>query len=538
MRRTCAVIGVLFAFAVVVGGELYRENSLSGLVSSPMHVLGQLALALVAGLAAAAFTCACIVAQRRLSQRGAKPAWAFFTTWRGALVVWVVMFALWLPCLFAYWPGSFAYDIPTQTDYIASGHWTTQQPPLHTLIWAVLLNLEGFLSLRAITWYALFQMAFLSAAFACVLTFLARRGTSRVLWTCALVFFALNPVMALFSITPVKDVLLAGALCLLSIGVVQLVSDPDAFFGSKARCAGFGACLVMCCLLRTNMLVAVVLFAIAFIAVCRKRRLATAVLLGAPLLVTLAIVGPGYSAAGITAGSSAIASVPFQQVVNVVRNHEAELSEEELAIVDAVIPVDTAIERYNPRFADSVVRLFKGKTTGVSAMRDEIADFAQLWISFIGRYPLDCFDAFLSLNVPYWYPFASTPDPYSQRAYIETEVWKATDNYEIELDSLAPALHSVYERVADYSALNNPVCGLLFSPSSVIWVLLVCTGMLYCSGSRRRALLCLLPLVFWLSFMIGPVSNMRYVFPLFSLYPLLMCAALQPTSIFSKGRPW
>ena len=59
--------------------------------------------------------------------------------------------------------------------------------------------------------------------------------------------------------------------------------------------------------------------------------------------------------------------------------------------------------------------------------------------------------------------------------------------------------------------------------------------LLYNSGSRRNALLATLPLLFWLSFLIGPVSNMRYMFPLFCLYPLLTCAALQPGLVFSKA---
>jgi len=101
----------------------------------------------------------------------------------------------------------------------------------------------------------------------------------------------------------------------------------------------------------------------------------------------------------------------------------------------------------------------------------------------------------------------------------------------VEPASLLPGLRDAYERVADYSALDNPVAGIVFSPSSALWVIVMATYLLYASGSRRRALLVMLPLLFWLSFLIGPVSNMRYMFPLFCLYPLLVAAALQPNAI-------
>ena len=283
------------------------------------------------------------------------------------------------------------------------------------------------------------------------------------------------------------------------------------------------------------MMVAMVVFAIIVLVAFKDIRKRMAVLMGAPLLVAVLIMGPGYSIAHISPGSSAIASLPFQQVVNVVRNHASELRAEEVATVESILPLDEAVQDYNPRFADSVVRLFKGKSSGASSLANELIAVGKLWIAWGVRYPGDYVDSFLALNVPYWYPFAHTPDPYSERAYIETDIWRESEYYPVTLDSKAPALYDTYERVADFSALSNPVTRLVFSPSSVIWVVLISFVMLYNSERRRNALVCVLPLLFWASFMIGPVSNMRYVFPLFCLYPLLICAALQPYALFAPA---
>lgn len=532
-RRGSIVVGFLFAFAVVVGGEVYRSNSVAGLAESPGRVLTGIALAAIACVAAAAVALLLTGAQKKL--RAVKAAPAVLGTRKAALVIGAVIFLCWLPCLLAYWPGLLTYDLPTQTDFIASGRWTTQQPPLHTLVWALFLQLEGFCGLHAITWYSLAQMAFLAASFAAVLSFLAKRGVSLALWVIAFAFFALNPVVALFAITPVKDALLAGALSLVLVGLAQVVADPSVFMQSKGRLIGLVAGIIACCLLRSNMLVAFVAFGIIATVVLKESRKTVALVIGIPIALAAVVIGPGYALAGITPGSSAVASVPFQQVANVVRNHGPELSEEEIATIDAVLPVDLISERYNPRFADSVVRLFKGKESGAAALRDELSKLTFLWPQLIARYPLDCVDAFLSLNVPYWYPFSDTPDPYSQRAYIETSVWKTTDNYSADPDSKLPALRDAYEQVADFSALDNPVCRIVFSPSSALWVIVLAFFLLYNSGSRRNALLAALPLLFWLSFLIGPVSNMRYMFPLFCLYPLLACAALQPGLVFSEA---
>ena len=530
-------MGLLFAFAIVVGGEVYRTNSIAGLAASPVRAFLNIALFALIAIAASLVMLALSNVPAVLEKRSRRKPPALFAKRKGMFAIWAFVFITWVPCLLAYWPGSFAYDIPTQTEYVLSGNWTTQQPPIHTLIWAIFLQMEGFLGLKAITWYELAQMLFLSSCFAASLRFLAQRGVNVWLWIAALLFFSVNPVMALFSITPVKDTLLAGVLCLLVIEQIKLVQDPGTYLSSWKHYVGFGCCIVACCLLRSNMLVAVAVFALIMFVLMRANWKKAAVFFGAPLLVTLAIVGPVYSAVGISSGSSAIASVPFEQVINVARNHKSELSAQDRATIRKILPLNEAIRSYNPRFADSVVRLFKGKDTGAAALRNELADFARLWIEFIGRYPVDCIDAFLSLNIPYWYPAADTPDPYSKRAYIETSIWKEAPGYPVAADSKAPHLREAYERVADFSVLSVQPLKTLFSPSTVIWVLIVSCFLLYSSAfppRKRCALVVLLPLLFWASFLIGPVSNMRYVFPLFSLYPILLCTALLPKRMFEK----
>ena len=533
-RVSCLVAGVFASFTIVVGGEVYRTNSAAGLASSPVAAIANVSLFAVVALVVTIALLALVRVPAALERRHPRPTPAFFGQRRGLLVMWAVIFAAYLPCLLAYWPGLFSYDIPTQTNYIFTGHWTTQQPPLHTLLWAAFLQLEGVLGLKAITWFELAQMLFLSWSFAYVLSFLARRGTSRVAFALACAFFVLNPVMAVFSIVPVKDVLLAGIMGPLLVGVAQLVANPRAFFGSASRCIGFGACALTCCLLRSNMLVAFILFAIIGCIAFKDARGKAVALFAAPVLAALVVVGPVYGLAGISAGSSAVASLPFQQVVNVVRNHADELPESELAVVEGVLPVDEAIADYNPRFADKVVRLFKGKKSGTAALRGELVALGKQWLAWGVRYPGDYLDAFLALNIPYWYPLAETPDPYSQRDYIETALWRETDYYSVQDESLFPGLRATYEQVADFSALSGPATRWLFSPSTAVWVVALATLLLYNGPRRRYALIALLPLLFWASFLIGPVSNMRYLFPLFSLYPLLVCAALQPMRVFAS----
>lgn len=529
------VFGLCSAFVFVVGGQIYRTNSLFAGLGAADVLLGFgvfAVVALVVGLLAALFFAAVPRFECVGSAVSFSPQAVFF-------IVWCLLFLEWLLCLHAYWPGLLTYDIPTQTDFVFSGTWTTQQPPIHTLIWAFFLQLEGLAGLGAITWYSLFQMLCLAAALAAMVKCMVQQQVKRWVLALALIFLFANPVLALFSISPTKDVLLAACFVMFSLELVRFLTNPSRFIASKVRCVAFVAWLVLCCLLRSNTLVVTVLFALIAAFILRPHGKSCVALCATALVCTLVVSGVGNTVLGVKAGSGAFVSVPVQQVAHVLVTHQDTLPESELAIVEAVLPVEQVLEDYNPRFADKTVRLFKGKSSGASSMMVQLVAVAKLWFAWGLRYPADYMDAFVCLNIPYWYPFAEVPDEYSQRAYIETQRWKESSNYTVDLPDPTSLFYTQYEQAADYGAFaNNPLLSLIFSPARpILFVLLALCALLGQSEQERKrwVLVVVFMLLFWVSFMFGPVSNMRYMFPLFCSYPLLWMATLQPSALFGEA---
>jgi hypothetical protein len=129
-------------------------------------------------------------------------------------------------------------------------------------------------------------------------------------------------------------------------------------------------------------------------------------------------------------------------------------------------------------------------------------------------------DAFLSLNLPYWYPDSATVDVYSQRRYIETGICEM-EWYPVTLQSKLPGLYKMYEKVASFEAFQNvPVAATVFSITTPFWLMLICLFLLFYKKKKQQMLLILPGMFLWLTFMAGPVSNFRYIFPIFCLYPL------------------
>lgn len=148
--------------------------------------------------------------------------------------------------------------------------------------------------------------------------------------------------------------------------------------------------------------------------------------------------------------------------------------------------------------------------------------FFLLWFELFKDHPIAYIDAFLNMNSPYWYQNAFSRDYYSQRRYIETAINLRTV-YPLERESKLPGLLNYYERVAGFYEFDNkPIVSLLFSIATPIWFVLIC-GFVQIIRKSYRKLLILIPMItLWLTYIVGPVCNFRYIIPIFLLYPFLL----------------
>ena len=173
------------------------------------------------------------------------------------------------------------------------------------------------------------------------------------------------------------------------------------------------------------------------------------------------------------------------------------------------------VTRYNPRFYDYMKdAIYK------SNMQADYSGFLKMWFSIGKQYPIKYLRAFLNLNIPYWYPFADTIDPYANRVYIETNIGECP--YQFERDSKIPWLLNIYEGFANYSYLDKPVIRILFSINTPIWLMLLGIVLLIVKRSYKKIVIFMPALLLWCTYLLGPVSNFRYIYPIFVLYPFFI----------------
>ncbi len=437
---------------------------------------------------------------------------------------WGAIFVLWLPCYLAYYPGVFCYDVPWQTAQIFKIlPLNNSHPIIHTLIWGLFVNIgiKTGSSEFGLFLYSIIQMLCMSAVFSYILRYLAKIKLNLYIRAGIFFYCAFYPLNAIFSFVPTKDVMSAGALALLFVELISLSLDPDAYLQSKKRRAAFVLAIFFFCITRHNAYPAFLLFFPVPFIVFKKYRKLLAVLLACVIVLNAVYNLFIFGALKIQPGSPVEAyCVPLQQLARTAIMHKQELSRSDLGMIEALFPVEDG--SYNPRFSD----IIKSKINGQLLLENRL-DYLALWARLFVKYPSDYISAFLSNNLGYWYTDVIYPDPYSGRTYIETGiVGGGVGLFKIEkTDSKLPWLYEAYEKIArEDVAQKVPVVAPVFSIGFPFWMIYICLLLLCVKRSRLYIPLALL-LTIWLTFMAGPVSNVRYLYPLFALLPVVAALA-------------
>lgn len=324
VKKLSCLGGAVYAAVAVVGKAVYETHGLSTLYKNFNRVL--LTLLMFAGLwvVIGAFLALLLnflsrpLAGKNAPARqagGLRPAALFFSLWG-------VIFLLYIPCLLAYYPGIYSYDMKMQTAQALGKTAVTKfHPPLHTFLWQLCLKLSGVFRLQAVTLYALLQMLVVSAFFAFFCSYV--KGKSQKAFLFSVVWFALNPVLAIFSIIPTKDVLFSVFFGCTALLLHHAFCVGKAFFKSPLKVAALLFSVLLSCLFRNNAIYVFVAAALVFLLFFKGCRLRLTAVLAGALAAFLLINGPVFSALKVEKGNSReMFSVPFQQIALVVVRNE------------------------------------------------------------------------------------------------------------------------------------------------------------------------------------------------------------------------
>lgn len=447
-----------------------------------------------------------------------------------------------IPGYLAYYPAICAYDSPYQVVQIVSGEYIDHHPIAHTLLIkaAMLLGEKLLGSVNSgIALYAFVQILVLSAAFALGIAILYRFKV-KALWISAvfiwLIFFPFHMYMG---VSMTKDIWFGACFLIQILALFTVIYQGENTLRLKAWDIALFFSTIGMILFRNNGKYALLVLLAALLAALWRdggvRKLWGRIFLncGAAFIAGSIILSFLFHATNAVQGDKReMLSIPIQQLARcmiyhggagVVSEDDNTMPEEDKALLREFMLYESYKE-YNPHLADPVKR-----NTNTWVVRYRFKDFATTYFALLGRYPSEFINAFLEVNAGYLYPNDTSHATVNENGiekglgYVQTR-WMTDDmkGFGIYKDSKLPNLFERMEEWADENAyLKIPILKYLFVPGVWLWWCLFLLAYFWVHKKFRESLTLILVLGYYLTLLLGPTVQLRYVYPVMIVLPFI-----------------
>lgn len=440
------------------------------------------------------------------------------------LTVWIIICLAFVPVFLAYYPGLFAYDVDTQIPQFFDGY-TRHHNLIHTLYLHFFYFFIGEKVLHSYTAgiaaASLVQILLFSGMLSYIHLFLRRIQINRKLRIGLVVFSALTPFFSVLSVSMTKDVLFAGFVGMLAVGLYYWECDP-VYYERRGSRAVYILSVTGTILFRNNGIYGV-LFSFAagiWFLVFRKKECryfwCTLTGIAAALLLSSGMV---FALSAKEGSKNEMLSIPYQQMAYVYNTRHDDLTEEEKNEIRTLMP---DVEKYNPHLSDPV------KATAIGAY--EKKQLLRCYGTLFFQYPADYVKAFFLNNLGYL-ALSDTSHAEIYGAELEERSgYLLTDTKEgfgVTHTSYFQPLETLYEHLfsaneyQDYLLLR-----ILCSPALYFWMI---AALLFLAVDLRKH--CLVSFAFvsglLLTMFAGPCVLIRYALPYIVCVPALAAAVFR-----------
>lgn len=278
----------------------------------------------------------------------------------------VFLFLLWLPYLLTYWPGFLLGDsLSSVRQALGMRSWDNHFPVAYTALIAFFLKIShlcGFGNSVGCALYSVFQMLFMAIALSFCTNWVAIRGRLSRIWTVVmLMVFGLTPYFASFSIAMWKDPIFSSALVMMTLLLFDF-SWKKGVVGQKWYAFMFVFCLISVFFRGNGLVVAALVAAALVLAAFHARRegrssrpflkASTTILIAC--VIQLAATGPLYGFLGIAPAEPIESRGLFMNQLARVVIAEGDISDQEYAYLDEILPIGSYADAYTPTIVDSI----------------------------------------------------------------------------------------------------------------------------------------------------------------------------------------
>lgn len=425
------------------------------------------------------------------------------------LVGFLFIFISWLPWILMNYPGTSSPDATGQLkQYFGDAAFTAHHPPLSTYIMGVLIEVGDFIwdTNFGFFLYILLNTVLGALIFSYGIKKIYELGIRLRYCFLGIVFYAWMPLWGGTIQEHSKDLLYAEIIALFVICLVDIIVKKQC--GKKEGVMLFLSGL-LASLLRNNGIYAIlptIIILLFYVKGVERKKMGVVVY--STVVVYLGIVKILYPGLGIHDGSIREAlSIPFLQTARYVDMYEAEVTEYEKQVINAVLDYE-ALETYNPKHADSVKDTYKNDDS-------KLPEYFKVWFQMFCKHPGSYVAAFLNKGGGYMAPvYVGFPSPIgtAHKEYISSMGIKNVfgDKYANLFVQL------------EYANMEMPLVKYFCMAGTYTWILLICMILLL-REKRYSGLILLVPEIMNVLVCIAsPTWHIRYALPVIAVLPLMV----------------
>ena len=433
-----------------------------------------------------------------------------------ASVVYLIIFAGFVPMWLINWPGTFTGDLSLQVKEFELGLLSQSFPLLHTVFvgFFVTLGKSIFGSYNAGIALAVFvQLLILSGILTYIVIFFDRRSAFPHAGRLLVLLFVLNPVCQLYSKDLVRDTLFSAFAMLTGFLIYSAAYETERIFSSWRGCLIFAAVMLMTLFLRnTAILLITIEFLLLAVKFLKEKRPESRKCL-ALLIAVLAVWGvwKGFAADratlknsvfdGVGGGEKEVLSVPIQQAVRAAYFNWNSLPQEDKNILLEMFS-EATIKDYDDDNADVVKAAFDQ-----NKFKEDWQKYSIEWLKLGMMYKRSYLEAFLVLNTEGYYPDTVLD---GNGIYGKNTYYTSGTTGQGHPASLFPKAYNRLSKTFSSGKLLEPLpFKLFFSPAVMLYILLF--AVFYALYVNRKGAIILLPaLVIHIGDFFAPVVSLRY----------------------------
>lgn len=422
----------------------------------------------------------------------------------------------WIPIIISFYPNNFSCDASTQVRMIIYDCISTYHPVVHTVFLGGLLKLS-YLLFGTYTIgnfiYALIQALIMDLIFSYFVLFLAKEKAPRWLIILSMLLFMFLPTNSVLAITTTKDVIFSGLILLLVIKFYYISTHRD-YLKEKKNLISTIIIMFLSLIFRNNMLYALILFFIPCIVILKRWKQVLMVFL-IPLLLYGVYNESLTRVFHIEKGPKVEAfSVIIQQLARVYNKEK--LTKGEASMIANLYKNDS-LKHYNSQISDPVKSEFNS-----DVLFSNIGSYIKLYFKLGLKYPLTYMDSFLMTNYGYFYFFDKLPIN-ETKTYIWVTCMNHDKDFSCKDDCNDNFIYHLYDNLLEKATYQKvPILNIFMNIGFHVFMMLFTICLLLYRKKQKFSLPIYLLLSLFVTNLLGPVSLMRYVYPIFVCLPFLL----------------